>query len=59
MANTSGTLALLGGQPAVSGDTGDLFKWPIVTREDEEAVLDVLRRGAMSGNEIAKAFERE
>jgi len=59
MADTSSTLALLGGQPAVSGDRTDLFKWPIVTREDEEAVLDVLRRGAMSGNEIAKAFEQE
>ena len=38
---------------------GDALKWPIVTREDEEAVLDVLRRGAMSGTDITKLFEKE
>lgn len=59
MTTQKNTLALLGGTPAVSGDSGDMFTWPIVTHEDEEAVLDVLRRGAMSGNDISKAFERE
>lgn len=37
----------------------DLFGWPIVTTEDENAVLDVLRKGTMSGVEITKAFEKE
>ena len=36
-----------------------LFSWPIVTREDEEAVLDVLRRGAMSGTDVTVQFEEE
>jgi len=52
-------LAINGGPKAVTCDPGDIFKWPIVTREDEEAVLDVLRRGAMSGTDITKQFERE
>jgi dTDP-4-amino-4,6-dideoxygalactose transaminase len=36
-----------------------MFTWPIVTGEDEAAVLDVLRRRAMSGTEVTKEFERE
>src|SRR5690606_18743728 len=42
-------LALLGGEKAVVTDPGDIFDWPIITKEHEEAVLAVLRRGAMSG----------
>lgn len=52
-------LAILGGPKAVTKNPGDIFKWPIVTREDEDAVLDVLRRGAMSGTDITKQFEKE
>ncbi len=59
MKTAKSKLALLGGTPALTGEAGDLFTWPIITREDEDAVLDVLRRGAMSGNEISKAFEQE
>ncbi len=33
--------------------------WPIVTKEHEDAVLDVLRARAMSGMDITKTFERE
>ncbi len=51
--------ALSGGRPAVTLPPGDLFTWPIVTREDEEAVLEVLRSGRMSGTEITKRFEQE
>ena len=53
------TLALLGGPKAITRDPGDLFTWPIVTREDEEAVLDVLHRRAMSGSDVTMAFEKE
>ncbi|MHB9026359.1 MAG: DegT/DnrJ/EryC1/StrS family aminotransferase [Armatimonadota bacterium] len=59
MSTATCTLALHGGASAATNDPGDLFLWPIVTREDEEAVLDVLRRGAMSGTEITRQFERE
>lgn len=40
-------------------EPGNIFHWPIVTKADEDAVLDVLRRGAMSGTDITKRFERE
>ena len=52
-------LAVLGGPKAITREPGDLFCWPIVTREDEEAVLDVLRRGAMSGTDVTVRFEEE
>lgn len=52
-------LALLGGTPAVQPDNEDIFHWPIVTEEDEAAVLDVLRRGVMSGTDITREFEKE
>ena len=39
-------LALLGGKKTLeSVEEGDIFRWPIITPEDEEAVLAVLRRG--------------
>lgn len=53
------SLAIFGGPKAVRDDPGDLFTWPIVTAEHEEAVLDVLRRGAMSGGDVTREFERE
>jgi dTDP-4-amino-4,6-dideoxygalactose transaminase len=52
-------LALRGGPKAVTADPGDLFTWPIVTDEDEQAVLEVLRAGAMSGIELTRQFEAE
>lgn len=59
MKKTQPKLALLGGPKAVTLPAGDIFRWPIVTAEDEKAVLEVLRAGAMSGTEITKAFEKE
>ena len=56
--NTS-ELALFGGPKAVQSVSDDMFTWPIVTQEDEDAVLEVLRRGAMSGTEITLQFEKE
>jgi dTDP-4-amino-4,6-dideoxygalactose transaminase len=53
------SLALHGGQPAVSPNNEDIFHWPIVTAEDEAAVLDVLRRGVMSGTDITVEFEKD
>jgi len=37
----------------------ELFRWPIITEEDETAILDVVRRAAMSGTDITEKFERE
>lgn len=56
---TKSKLAILGGPKAVQSDPGDMFKWPIITKEDEEAVLDVLRRGAMSNLDVTMQFEKE
>lgn len=52
-------LAFYGGPKAVQSDPGDMFKWPIITKEDEEAVLEVLRRGGMSSTDVTKQFEKE
>lgn len=34
-------------------------KWPIVIKEDEDAVIQVMRNGNMSGTDITKQFEKE
>ena len=52
-------LAILGGEKAVTEPPGNLFTWPIVTAEDEQALLEVLRRGGMSGNDVTKQFEAD
>ena len=52
-------LAFLGGPKAVRSDPGDMFNWPIIDKEDEEAVLEVLRRGGMSSTDVTKQFEME
>ena len=52
-------LALCGGSPVVSESNADLFHWPVITQEDENAVLAVLRAGTMSGTQITGEFEKE
>lgn len=53
-------LALKGGPKAIDFcPPKELFHWPIITSEDEEAVLDVLRKNTMSGTDITEQFERE
>ena len=52
-------LAIKGGPQAVRTDPGDMFTWPVITREDEEAALEVLRAGKMSATDVTVKFERE
>ena len=52
-------LAIHGGPQAVAQADDDLFRWPIITDEDEQAVLDVLRAGSMSGLDVTRPFEQE
>jgi dTDP-4-amino-4,6-dideoxygalactose transaminase len=52
-------LALLGGKKSVKSQQADIFAWPIVTDQHEQAVLDVLRSRQMSGIEITKQFEKK
>ncbi|NQU10269.1 DegT/DnrJ/EryC1/StrS family aminotransferase [bacterium] len=58
-ASTASQLALLGGPKPVAQDPGNLFHWPIVTQEDEDAVVAVLRAGSMSGTDVTRQFEQE
>lgn len=53
------SLAIKGGPKAVRTDPGDIFAWPIITKEDEEAALEVLRAGKMSGTDVTMEFEKE
>ncbi len=55
----TGKLAILGGPKAVTLEDGDLFDWPIITAEDEEAVMTVLRARGMSNTDVTQAFEAE
>lgn len=59
IATPTSTLAIQGGPKAVQSDPGDVFTWPIITPEDEAAVLAVLRRGAMSGIDVTRQFEQD
>ena len=52
-------LAIKGGPKAVTLDPGDLFAWPIITEEDDRAVLELLHRGGMSDTDVTVQFERE
>ncbi|MDD5484259.1 MAG: DegT/DnrJ/EryC1/StrS family aminotransferase, partial [Kiritimatiellae bacterium] len=53
-------LALLGGPKSLKKNIpAAMFKWPVITREDERACLDVLRRGAMSGTDVTMDFEKQ
>ena len=54
-------LAIHGGSETICNTQSheDMFHWPIVTEEDEQAVLEVLRAGSMSGIDITKKFEAE
>lgn len=56
---TQSKLALNGGPKAITGDHEEMFHWPIVLKEDEDAVLEVLRAGSMSGIDITQKFEAE
>lgn len=52
-------LAINGGKKAINVENDYMFHWPIVTQEDIDAVVAVLRAGTMSGTIITKKFEQE
>jgi len=52
------SLAINGGPAAVTADE-DITDWPIITEEAEQAVLEVLGRGAMSDTDVTEQFEAE
>ncbi len=52
-------LALLGGEPYLQNPPEELMRWPIITEEDEAAILDVVRRNAFSLTDVTAKFEKE
>ena len=52
-------LALLGGSPVIEKEPAELFRWPIITEEDEAAALDVIRNNKYSDTDITKKFQEE
>lgn len=59
MAKHGSVLAIKGGPKTIKTPVGDTFKWPIITKEDERAVLEVLRAGKMSATDVTMKFEEE
>ncbi len=55
--STQQTPAILGGEPAVTLDQTQANQWPIISDQDEQAVLDVLRSGDISINPIVGELE--
>jgi perosamine synthetase len=49
--------AITGGKPAVTLDQQRANCWPILTREDEEAVLSVMRDGDLSTHAVIRDLE--
>jgi dTDP-4-amino-4,6-dideoxygalactose transaminase len=49
--------AILGGSPAVTLPQDDALRWPIITEEDEAAVLRVLRSGELAISDEVTALE--
>ena len=54
---TEQPLALLGGPKAIEHEEPELFRWPIVTEEDEKAILEVLHSASMSQKGTTMEFE--
>ncbi|MBQ5973515.1 MAG: aminotransferase class V-fold PLP-dependent enzyme [Oscillospiraceae bacterium] len=52
-------LALLGGTPVISQEPEELFRWPILTQEDLDAAMDVVRNNKFSGTDITEALQKE
>jgi dTDP-4-amino-4,6-dideoxygalactose transaminase len=53
------TPALVGGTPAVTADQTEANRWPILTAEDEAAVLAVIRDGDLSTHPVTRELEND
>ena len=49
--------AILGGTPAVTANDAEANRWPILTEEDEEAVLKIIRHGDISTHPVYRKLE--
>lgn len=57
MRETSDVPAILGGKRAVSSDGEAANRWPILSIEDEDAVLEVIRNGDISTHSVYRELE--
>ncbi|MGQ5523629.1 DegT/DnrJ/EryC1/StrS family aminotransferase [Chitinimonas sp. PSY-7] len=51
--------AILGGSPAVTLDQNAANRWPVLTDEDEKAVIEVLRDGEISTHPVIRELEKD
>lgn len=51
--------AILGGSRAVTLDQREASRWPLITADDDAAVLDVLRDGDLSLHPVTRHLEQE
>ncbi|MEJ2392673.1 MAG: DegT/DnrJ/EryC1/StrS family aminotransferase [Gammaproteobacteria bacterium] len=51
--------AILGGVPAVTLDQATANRWPVLTQEDEDAVLQVMRDGNISTHPVIRELEQD
>ena len=51
--------AILGGVPAVTADHAPANRWPLLTQEDERAVLEVMRDGNISTHPVIRKLEKD
>lgn len=58
-ADTSQLPAILGGTPAVTLDHGTSNKWPNLSLQDEEIVLQIMRDGNISTHPVIRELEKE
>ncbi len=59
MAITTNMPAILGGEKAITLDQLDANHWPIISDDDEQAVLSVLRSGEISINRVVGELEND
>ena len=56
-------LAILGGEPVLTREDreriNEIRRWPIITKEDEDAALEVIRTNNFSNTDITEQFEKE
>ena len=53
------TPAILGGKPAVTLPQAEANRWPILTEEDEQAVVEVMRSGNITTHPVARELEQD
>lgn len=59
VASTIKKLSVLEEKKSSIGHSADMFNWPIITEEDEKAVLEVLRKPNFADSVTVSAFEKE